>query len=283
MENQEELKRQACEASINRVATHTVGIINSLRTKGYDPTTNRRGDGEEMGTGCAGRWGPNHFILTARHVIKEEAAPSDLRIFWRPAPFIERRSDRDLTLNDIADGTPIKDSSAVIHRCPWEDLAVVIIDPKGAGEHTEFFDIENGWVDPAVGEIVNCCGFPFDRNVLVKRSMVGAKEEQTIAVRPEIFSGHVLPEPSEEERKFQITAYDPDRHYLVPYEHGISKHPLGFSGAAMWWESDQKQVVWRPNFHFAGVCTSGYKKGTIEQVVKASTVRKFLANVFGTA
>jgi hypothetical protein len=240
MENIKELKKQASEASINRVATHTVGIINSIRTKGFDSTTKRPGDGEEMGTGCVARWGAHHFVLTARHVIKEEAAPSDLRIFWRPEPFIERRSDGELTMKDIADGVPIRDSSAVIHRYDWEDLAVIVVDPKGAGEHAEFFDVHNSWVDPSVGEIVNCCGFAFDRNVLVEKHMVGIKEERTIAIRPEIFSGCVLPEPTEQELKFQITAYDPDRHYLVPYEHDISKHPPGFSGAAMWWESDQK-------------------------------------------
>lgn len=283
MENIEELKKQASEASINRVATHTIGIINSIRSKGRDSSTNRPADGEEMGTGCAGKWGAHHFVLTARHVIKEESAPSDLRIFWRLAPFIERRSDRDLTVKDIADGIPVTDPQAVIHRCDWEDLAVIALDPKRAGEYTEFFDIENSWVDPAVGEIVNCCGYPFDRNVLVQRHMVGPKEERTIAIRPEIFSGSVLPQPSEQELKFQITAYDPERHYLVPYEHHLSKHPLGFSGAAMWWEGDKKLMVWRPNFIFAGVCTCCYKRGTIEQVVKASTVRRFLTEVFGAA
>ncbi len=281
MENIEELKKQASEASVNRVATHTVGIINTIRTKGRDSTTNRPADGEEMGTGCAGKWGTHHFVLTAGHVIKEEAAPSDLRLFWRPAPFVERRSDRDLTTKDIADGIPIADPKAVIHRCDWEDLALISLNPTTAGEYTEFFDIENSSVDPAEGEVVNCCGYPFDRNVLVGKYMIGNKEERTVAIRPEIFSGRVLPEPSEQELKFQITAYDRERHYLVPYEHNLSKHPLGFSGAAMWWESDQKQIVWRPNFLFAGICTCCYKKGTIEQVVKASTVRRFLAEVLG--
>src|SRR5262249_38574885 len=158
------------------------------------------------------------------------------------------------------DGIPITDPNAVIYRCDWEDLAVITLDRNRAGEYTEFFDIENCSVDPALNEVVNCCGYPFDRNVLVGKYMIGNKEERTVAIRPEIFSGRVLPEPNEQERKFQITAYDSERHYLVPYEHDLSKHPLGFSGAAMWWESDQKQIVWRPNFLFAGVCTCCYKK-----------------------
>jgi hypothetical protein len=283
MENIEELMKQASEASINRIATNTVAIVNSIRTIGHDPDTNRHGDGEEVATGCAGRWGNHHFVLTAEHAINQKAQPSDLRIFWRESGKIERRSDADLRPKDIADGIPIRDPSAVIHRCKWEDLAVVAIDPREAGQYTEFFDIANEWIDPPEGEIVICSGFPLDRNVLVDKRMIGVREERTVALRPGLFSGRVLPQPTEQEQRFQITAYDPDRHYLVPYEHRDSKHPRGFSGAAMWWESDQKQLVWKPSFRFAGVCTNCYKKGTVEQVVKASVVRRFLEEAFGPA
>jgi hypothetical protein len=54
------------------------------------------GDGEEVGTGCAGRWGDHHFILTASHVLHSGAKPSDLRLFWRPSGAIERLADADL-------------------------------------------------------------------------------------------------------------------------------------------------------------------------------------------
>jgi hypothetical protein len=113
--------------------------------------------------------------------------------------------------------------------------------------------------------------------------MIGIKEERTLALRPETFSGQVLPQPTEQELRFQITAFDPDRHYLIPYEHPESTHPRGFSGAAIWWESDQKQLVWKPTFKFAGVCTSCYRGGKVEQVVKASVVRRFREKVFGPA
>ena len=33
------------------------------------------------------------------------------------------------------------------------------------------------------------------------------------------------------------------------YEHNLSKHPLGFSGAAMWWESDKKPIL-ETQFYF---------------------------------
>ncbi len=59
-----------------------------------------------------------------------------------------------------------------------------------------------------------------------------------------------------------------------------NNYPRGISDAAMWWESDQKQIIWRPHFKFAGVCTACYKRGTVVQVVKASVVRRFLEKVF---
>ena len=94
----------------------------------------------------------------------------------------------------------------------------------------------------------------------------------------------MLPPPTEEERKFKITSFDEDRHYLVPYgDAANSKYPGGISGAAMWWESDQPKITWRPHFKFAGLCVACYKRGAVVQVVKASVVRRFLEEVFGPA
>ncbi len=138
------------------------------------------------------------------------------------------------------------------------------------------------WIDPPVGELVPCFGFPSDHGLLVETKWVGNKEERSLALYPTPFSAIVLPPPTEDERKFQITDFDQDRHYLAPYDTGNSKHARGISGAAMWWESDLNRTVWSPNFKFAGICTACYKRGSVVQVVKASIVRRFLEEVFGT-
>jgi hypothetical protein len=189
-------------------------------------------------------------------------------------PGIQRTAEADLKPQDIADAVAVRDPSAVIHRCTWEDLALVAIDQSEAGPYAEFADLVNDWTDPAEGEIVHCCGFPIDKHILVGKRMVGNKEERDIAIRPALFTGQVFYRPN-----FLTRAYDPERHYLVPYDH--HKRPEGFSGAAAWWESNQPQLVWKPNFKLAGICTSCYKNGTIEQIVKASVVRRFLEEVFG--
>ena len=156
MENIDEMHRQATDAISSRLWTTTVAIVNSIRTVGIDPVTKGPADGEEAGTGCAGRWRSHHFILTAGHVPHPDAKPSGLRIFWRPTGGVERIADADLKAHDIGDAVVIRDPEAVIHQCPWEDLAIIELSPAEAGPHTEFFDIETSWIDPAEGEIVHC-------------------------------------------------------------------------------------------------------------------------------
>jgi hypothetical protein len=80
-----------------------------------------------------------------------------------------------------------------------------------------------------------------------------------------------------------MSKFSPDLHYLIPFTDAAKgKHPRGYSGAAVWWESNEPQIVWRPTFKFAGICTRCYyPDGIVEQVVKASIVRRFVEEVFG--
>jgi hypothetical protein len=275
------LEEQAKEASLNRLWTHAVGIVNSIRTVGWDPIMKRPGDTEEPGTGCVGRWDGHHFILTAKHVV-EKAQPGQLRIFCRPDAGIEYRSSTNLRPRDVMDGAPLNDPGSIIHRCEWEDLAVVTTIPS-AVPNVEFLDFVNEWIDPPTGEVVHCLGFPFAYGQVVDKRMVGDKEERTVALQPIVFGATVLPSPTEDERKFKFTSFDPDAHYLVPFEDAAKgKHPRGISGAATWWETDQKRIIWRPSFKFSGACVASYKDGAVVQVVKASVVRRFLEEVFGS-
>jgi hypothetical protein len=274
-----DIERQATDASLHRLGRHSVAIVNSIRTVGHDPITGKRADTEEPGSGCTLRWGAHYFVLTAAHVV-EKAQPPDIRVFC-PPPDMKFRSSSSLEPQDILDAVPLKDERAVIHRCAWEDLAILTT-RADAVRNAEFFDALSEWRDPALGEELHCCGFPSDNCLTVDRKIVGNKEERAIALYTTVFSSNVLPLPTPDELKFKITDFDPDRHFLIPYDDAArGKHPRGISGAAMWWESDQKQTVWRPNFKFAGICTACYKRGSVVQVVKASVVRRFLEEVFG--
>lgn len=276
------LVNESADACMRHLLRHTAAIVNSVREVGVNRQTGKRADSEVMGTGCPMRWGRHHFVLSAAHVF-ENADAKDLRVLAYSDLPVRYKSREELTKRDIVDGTPLSDGS-VIHRCTWEDLAVVTIDPANfAG--VDFIEPDKDWIDPAVNENVHCCGFPSDHSVMVnKRDVSDSRVEIDLAVWPTAFGGPVLPFPSSDEVKFYYDGLDPTSHYLFPYDGGgVSEQPRGISGAAVWWESDEKLLVWRPNFRFAGTCTHCHKKGTRVRVVKASTVRRFLTELFGEA
>lgn len=265
---------------MRHVLQHTASIVNTIREFGTDRSTGRRADSEVSGSGTPMKWREHHFILSAAHVF-EKATPKDLRVLTYaklPATYVSRES---LTMDDIVDGVALTDAS-VMHRCKWEDLAVVTIDATKF-QGVDFVDPAKDWIDPPVGEPVHCCGFPTDHSVRVNHRVVSPKRDEVdLAVWPTVFSGPVLPFPPEDQVKFHYDDLDSNRHYLIPYDGaGVSKHPGGVSGAAVWWESDKKEIIWRPNFKFGGTATHCHKKGTIVRVVKASVVRHFLVELFG--
>src|SRR6266849_175839 len=57
------------------------------------------------------------------------------------------RSSSSLEPQDILDAVPLKDESAVIHRCAWEDLAILTTRPD-AVRNAEFFDAERHFLIP---------------------------------------------------------------------------------------------------------------------------------------
>jgi hypothetical protein len=193
---------------------HTAAVVNSVRVVGVNRYTGERGDSEMPGTGCPMRWGKQRFVLSAAHVF-ENAEAKDIRVLVFADLPKEYKSREALTKRDIVDGIGLTDDS-VIHRCKWEDLAVVTVDvAKFPG--VDFIEPEKDWVDPPPGENVNCCGFPSDNSVIVNRRTVSPKrDEADLAVWPTIFGAPVLPFPSEDEVRFYFDPLQPDRHYLIP-------------------------------------------------------------------
>jgi hypothetical protein len=262
-----------------RLWSHAVGITNrALVTTGTDPQTGLPAREEETpGTGVAGRWGDQHFILSAKHVLVS-ATPTDLSLFVRERGDLKTQAASEVKEQDGSAPIPLTDTTAVIHRSPTEDLAVVAISPTAVSRLLEFFDFRDGLsVDPAEGEIVAGVGYPVAVGLRFQHK-VGPVIQGNIVLSPIPFTGTVLPDSTGR----YFGGFDPARHYLSTYEPTESgTHPSGISGAAVWIESKEKKAVWSPRLKFAGVCTSCYQNGTVEQMVKASVVRQFLADVFG--
>ncbi len=273
---------QGSDACMRHLLRHTAAIVNGIRVVGVNRQTGQRGDSEVPGSGCPMRWGSHHFVLSAAHVF-ENAKATDVRVITYAELPASYKSSEALRPRDIVEGLPLAGDS-VIHRCGWEDLAVVTVDPeKFPG--VDFIEPDNDWIDPPPGENVTSCGFPSDHSVVVNRRTVSAgRDEADLAVWPTTFGGPVLPFPSADEVKYHYDDLDPNCHYLIPYDGaGVSEHPGGISGAAVWWESDEKHPIWRPDFRFAGTCTHCHKRGTRVRVVKASVLRRFLAELFDNA
>jgi hypothetical protein len=278
------IKESVGIAARERLWSHTVGIANSaLATHGRDPLTGLPATEEGApGTGFAGVWGRHHFILTAKHVL-EEAQPKDLRFFVRQTGQLRGQQVSEVTMQDAVVAVPLTDPDAAIHRCEGEDIALLTMKPNGLGPNLEFFDVASSWADPSEGEAVFGVGYPVSNSVMFNRQ-VGTVLQHAVVLTVTPISGVVLPCPTADERRFAITAFDPDRHFLIPYEPATrGKSPQGISGAAVFVGSREERVVWAPRFEFAGICTSCYKHGTVEQIVKASVARQFLREVFGVA
>jgi hypothetical protein len=161
---------------------------------------------------------------------------------------------------------------------------VLTVTPDALGSLLEFFDMTNSGVDPNEGRLVVGVGYPVSNSVILEEGRVGSVIQRAVVLSPTPFSGQVLPYPSAEEQKFKFGGFDADRHYLIPYEPAAEgKRPEGISGAPVWVESEVHHSVWAPRFEFAGTCTSCYKSGTVEQIIKASVVRRFLTEALGAS
>lgn len=262
-----------------RLWSHAVGVTNRASvTTGTDPATGLPAREEATpGTGVAGRWNDEHFVMTAKHVLVA-ATPPDLSFFVRERGDLKTQHASEITEKDASAPIPLDDPTAVIHRSQTEDLAVILVSPTAVGPLLEFFDFGGSdWVDPVENEIVAGVGYPVATGIRFQQK-VGPVIQGNIVLSPIPFTGTVLPDSTGR----YFSGFDPARHYLTTYEPTEEgTHPGGISGAAVWIESKDKQAVWTPRLKFAGICTSCFQDGTVEQIVRASVVRQFLTDVLG--
>lgn len=263
--DQAALQNHASVASMKHVLKRTAGIINTIREYARNEATDERFDYEVPGAGLPVKWGSHYSFATAAHVV-DGAVPTQLRIAtFADEPESPINHDR-LRNRDLLTGTVLL-GDCDIHRCSWDDLALITVDPnKFPG--VDFVEVGNDWIDPPVDELVHFCGFPTDHSVKLNRKQVAAnRHEVDWVVWPTICSGKVLPVPNAEEVKFRYSSFEPERHYLVPYDGaGVSKNAKGISGSAVWWEPPERQLVWRPTFKFAGMCVAWFPKRSHVQV-----------------
>jgi len=265
-------------AAVERLYSYTLGIANrAIVTEGVDPVLRIPArEWEAPGTGVAGRWGEHYFVLTAAHVVAN-ATPENLGLFARPYGELQHASE--VTMRDAFDPMVILEADTSIHRCNYEDLAVITLPRAGVlGSYLEFFDFSTPQVEVEEGQRVVGMGYPVASATMFGRQ-VGREHQRAVLLCPIVFGGNILATSIGE----RFRDFNPDRHYLMQYERGIEgEHPRGISGAAAWLWDPSENAIWTPRFEFAGICTSCYREGTIEKIVKASVVCEFLAETFGS-
>lgn len=171
----------ARQAAVERLWSHTVGIANRAEPAvGTDPISGIMArEAEAPGTGVAGAWGKCRFVLTAKHVL-EKADIADLNFFARPTGALVKKSE--ITIEDALVAVPLK-GAAEIHRCNWEDLALVTLTEDALGSYLEFADIATSWVDPKEGQTVIGMGFPVSAGLVFQRQ-VGSNFQRAILSEP---------------------------------------------------------------------------------------------------
>lgn len=270
--DQFQIQKHGDEAATLRLWRHTVGIINELPIT--SASDERRAISEQAGSGVAGKWGKHHFILTAKHLVKD-AEPQDVRISPLPSDGWKCDTSRARIIQTLN----MKGQTPRIQSCDWEDLALLRVPPDSLGEDVEFVDIANSGIDPPEGEMVHGVGFPISDGLLARSQQIGAVNYRTVMLMPVVFFGRVFHRPT-----FLASEFDLDRHYLFSYDLADQgSQPQGISGAAAWVQCDSKGQIWTPAFTFAGICTHAYRNGIIERVTRASSVRRFLEEIFGPA
>lgn len=86
-------------------------------------------------------------MWAGRHVL-QDAQASDLRVSSYPGAF-KYRAATDLRKEDVVDAIPLRADRSRIHRCEWDDLALIAVERDDLGEHVEFFDLFTDSIDPA--------------------------------------------------------------------------------------------------------------------------------------
>jgi hypothetical protein len=229
------------------------------------------------------KWKSRHLILTANHVIERARTARDIRVssFAKgPLRFVPRDQV------NAEDSDPGETLSGEVHRCRWEDLAVLTVPDDHFGD---FVEIGEDWTDPNVGDGVASVGLPSDNNMMLDQRSYGNRIDIVVGLLPTLLQVNVLPQPDLNDMKYNVPEHVAERQFLVKYDspHSVKAH--GMSGTGVWVPTMMNlQGVWRPSYSFAGICinvwSKGYSacRGPVVEVVKASIVRKFLEETFGS-
>lgn len=147
-----------------------------------------------------------------------------------------------------------------------DDLAAVCLSPEvPESQNVRFHALDSVGETPHAGTRIMFTGFP----AALSQNMAGSGR----AAFRSIGYQTVLQQEA-------FGDFDPERHFASDYTFGrLPVEPMGFSGAAAWFDIGADALVWTVKLGFAGVLTSYHRKKRIVEGVRVDVVRDFLGSI----
>ena len=238
------LDQQHRKASIERIASHTVGIASDRNTG--------------VGTGTLVLLDGQKFILTARHVLGE-STPDELRFWLRPPSAMRDKAAKDTTNEEVGGFTigvklPIVDAQLDKMR----DVAALRLDPNYIlPEGPEFYDMRRSiplmnWDEQELeGLTLLMFGFPSDNS----------REVAIEGNRRFMFMGcaeHMSNYSADLNARIWArlsSQFSREKDFVFTYNGDTEEYkPRGFSGCGVWVLGETPNApVWTPDPIMVGI------------------------------
>lgn len=268
------LESELHHAFAERVAWHTAVVVNGSLTESR-LASGRVFASEGLGIGSACCWNGRKLIITAKHVV-EGATPSDIRFFLRQDRPIDWNTRPSRQSADPATVLPVEE----IVRCPWEDLACIVLAPNDPDRRLEFVDLPNDFGDvPSDGGGALIHGAPIDKVVAIGEGRLpdGSRWRSRAVQVVGCWAVVTLEAP-----RFFPSSFDPDRHFLLRYDPIVEGSlPFGFSGTGVWYRRRRNDSVWAADPVLAGVQVGWHRESRLMIAVRSQAVRQFLEESLG--
>lgn len=226
----------------------------------------------DWGTGSILKFQERLFVLTCKHVVKEEYKSEQIKFLFRDES--EQKGTyfkEDIKNASLMELTNIPKTSAVtlpivnrFYSDDTDDLVLMEIDP--AFELFREYNLYHMQLDtenlPEVDTVVCLMGFP--RELIRKTSTDGRG-----GAFPYFLASRVV------EKNVTDDKYDKDRHFLIEYEHNEKSVVInGLSGCGIWTHIfPEQQEIWTTNLRLVGVQTGIYQGS---EVLKATRIERVI-------
>lgn len=225
----------------------------------------------DWGTGSILKFQERLFILTCKHVVKEEYKSEQIKFLFRDES--EQKGTyfkEDIKNASLMELTNIPETSAVtldivdrFYSNDTDDLVLLELDPalKLFREYNIYHMQLDTEILPEVDTVV--CLMGFSRELFRKIS------EGHYGFFHCFIASRIV------EKNVTDDKYDENRHFLIEYEHKENSVVInGLSGCGIWTHIfPEKQEIWTPNLRLVGVQTGIYQRS---EVIKATRIERVI-------